>query len=67
MTSFESIMEELIEIVRQSIEKVCFSSNANNNIDFSDVLITVGLVLIPGFFCTILAVTAPHRELIVFN
>ena len=65
MTSFESIMEELIEIVRQSIEKVC--SNVNNNIDFSDVLITVGLVLIPRFFCTILAVTAPHRELIVFN
>ena len=36
MTSFESTMEELIEIVRQSFEKVCFNLNAYNNIDFGD-------------------------------
>eukprot|EP00795_Rhopilema_esculentum_P001727 gene1728-16212_t len=38
-------MEKLREIVRQCIEKVCSSLNANNNIDFGDVSITVDLVV----------------------
>ena len=43
MISFESTMEEFIRI------KVCFCLNVNNNINIGDVLISVGLVLIPRF------------------
>ena len=43
--SFEITMEELIQIVRQSIEKVCSKLNASNDIDFDDVLTTVELLV----------------------